>query len=45
MGLIYAVIVLINPASPNIPTAVVKYAAALDAKEPHRTGPADHPGR
>jgi hypothetical protein len=45
MGLIYAGIDLINPASPNIPAAVVKHAAALDAREPNLTGPADHPGR
>jgi hypothetical protein len=45
MGLIYADIDLINPASPNIPRAVAKYTAALDARELNSTGPADHPGR
>jgi hypothetical protein len=45
MGLIYADIDLINPASPNIPTAVVKYAAPSDGRKPNRTGPADMAGR
>jgi hypothetical protein len=45
MGLIYADIDLINPARPNIQTAVVKYAAPLDGRKPNRTGPADSAGR